>query len=54
MAVGIGDGVNRTNLAAITGDDSLVFTVPKFEDLSNMPFLQKILKTTCSAGMTSY
>ena len=51
IAVGIGKGVNTTELAHIAGDDKNVFSAGSFDELISSDFLQSVNKAGCDEGM---
>ena len=51
ISIGIGKGVNPTELARIAGDQSNVFSAPSFDELVSGQFLDKVNKVGCEEGM---
>ena len=54
LAVGIGDGVNNTELAHITGDKANVYSAASFDELISQDFLGKVNKAGCDEGKKIY
>ena len=50
LAVGIGNGADENELAAITGDGNHVYTADTFEELVTEEFLEKVNKKGCEEG----
>ena len=50
LVVGIGKGVNPTELARIAGDRSKVFTASSFDELLTRDFLNDVNSAGCKAG----
>jgi len=51
ISIGIGKGVNPTELARIAGDQSNVFSAPSFDELVSADFLDKVNQAGCEEGM---
>ena len=51
IAVGIGKGVNNTELAHIAGDATNVFSAASFDELISSDFLSSVNKVGCAEGM---
>ena len=50
LAVGIGSGVNSTELAYITGNKENVYSASSFDELISQDFLEKVNKGGCDEG----
>uniref|UniRef100_A0A7M5UX15 VWFA domain-containing protein n=1 Tax=Clytia hemisphaerica TaxID=252671 RepID=A0A7M5UX15_9CNID len=50
ISIGIGKGVNPTELARIAGDQSNVFSASSFDELVSGEFLDKVNDAGCKAG----
>ena len=50
LAVGIGSGVNQTELAHITGDKANVYSAASFDELISQDFLGTVNKGGCDEG----
>ena len=51
ISIGIGKGVNPTELARIAGDQSGVFSASSFDELVSGEFLDKVNDAGCKEGM---
>jgi len=51
LAVGIGKGVNGTELARIAGDSKNVYSAASFDELISRDFLSKVNTAGCAEGM---
>ena len=51
ISIGIGKGVNPTELARIAGDQSGVFSASSFDELVSAEFLDKVNDAGCKEGM---
>ena len=51
ISIGIGKGVNPTELAGISGDQSNVFSADSFDQLVSSDFLGKVNEAGCKEGM---
>ena len=51
ITVGIGKGVNKTELARIAGDAKDVFSAATFDELISYDFLSELNKAGCAKGM---
>ena len=51
ISIGIGKGVNPTELARIAGDQSNVFSASSFDELVSAKFLDTVNKAGCEEGM---
>ena len=54
LAIGIGKGVNETELVHIAGDKKHVYSAATFEELVGSSFLNQVINSSCSAGMFFY
>ena len=52
LAVGIGKGVNTTELAGIAGDAKNVYSAATFDELISREFLETVNQAGCAAGMS--
>ena len=50
LAIGIGSGVNTTELADISGDKENVYSAATFDELVGNDFLNDVMNASCSAG----
>ena len=50
LVVGIGQGVNTTELAHIGGGDGNVYSAASFDELIGSDFVNKIKDDSCEAG----
>ena len=50
IAIGIGKGINNTELAHIAGSPSNVYSASTFDELIGQEFLQKVNKAGCKEG----
>ena len=50
IAIGIGSGVNNTELAGITGDKENVYSAATFDELIGNDFLDEVNKKGCEEG----
>ncbi|XP_065653362.1 uncharacterized protein LOC136080515 isoform X2 [Hydra vulgaris] len=47
IAIGIGEGINKTELSRIAGKDEYIYNADTFEELKKMDFLKRIKKFIC-------
>ena len=50
VVIGVGTGVNVTELAHIAGEDSQPYTATNFDELTTPGFIGKISETTCKSS----
>ena len=50
LVIGIGAGVNQTELDHIAGDDEFAFSAATFDELIGGEFVQQIVEGSCSLG----
>jgi Mg-chelatase subunit ChlD len=51
VVVGIGSGVNKTELSHLSGGGANLYTAASFDELIGIPFVTEVTRSACSNGM---
>ena len=50
LVIGVGQGINKTELYQLGGDANNVFNADTFDELIDSTFIDKVISTSCKAG----